>query len=587
MVRQMTPCAAISVAVLLALGMLVPASGSPADDGLMRLSVVYTNDIHGGIDRTGATFMNREFPPPLGGAPSAVTYIERLRERAREQGGHVLVIDQGDIFQGTPVGNFRKGEAVVEYFNHIDLDLWTVGNHDFDEGADNLWHLIEMSNMPVLSANMVWEETGELVEHVLPYVIKDYDGVKVAIIGLTTTDTPKMSFPDHVKGVRFLPEVETARKYVEEVREKGADIVFVSGHVGLPYDPEAAYQQMIEEEEEREAEEVREPLEGRKWGPSAMEISHSVPGIDVFVGGHIHKGFDKPWEEPSTHTLILQTYGRGSGVGHVDFLFDRETRSLAGYELPSYRGDLITLFEDEWWPDAETAAMVGELVAEAEQGMDVIIGFTDVDLTRGGEGETRMGNLVCDAMREEVSADFAFTNLGGIRDEIPAGPITPRQVFRVLPFGNSLMVYEIDGRLLKEIIEYRVSDDHHGVYMSGGRIAYNKTRPDYGRVTHFTIGGEQWLPDKTYRVVTSDFLAAGNAGLYMLPGIPEEQKMRTSTTCMDAAIHYIQRHSPIGNTLDGRWVRDDEAGIEPALAAAMEGMEPLAPPSEEGSGPYQ
>jgi 2',3'-cyclic-nucleotide 2'-phosphodiesterase (5'-nucleotidase family) len=587
MAGRTRPYGAIAVTAVLALALLVPSSGWATDDGLMRFSIVYTNDIHGGIDRSGATFMNREFPPPLGGAASAVTYIERLRERARERGDHVLVIDQGDIFQGTPVGNYRKGESVIEYFNHIGIDLWTVGNHDFDEGSENLWHLIEMSDMPVLSANMVWEETGEPVEQVRPYVIKDYDGVKVAIIGLTTTDTPKMAFPEHVQGVRFLPEIETARRYVAEVREKGADIVIVSGHMGLPYDPEAGYLKMIEEEEEREAEEVREPLEERKWGPSAMEISHYVPGIDVFVGGHIHKGFDKPWEEPSNHTLHVQTYGRGSGVGHIDVLINRETGSIAGYEHPSYRGDLITLFEDEWWPDPETSSMVGEMVAEAEQGMDAIVGHTDVDLTRGGEGETRMGNLVCDAMREEVSADFAFTNLGGIRDEIPAGPVTPRQVFRVLPFGNSLMVYEIDGRLLKEIIEYRVSDDHHGVYMSGGKIVYNKTRPDYDRVTHFTIGGEQWRPDEIYRVVTSDFLAAGNAGLYMLPGIPEEQKMRTSTTCMDAAVHYIQRHSPIGNTLDGRWVRDDQSELDPALVAAMEGMEPLVPPSEEAGGAYQ
>jgi 5'-nucleotidase/UDP-sugar diphosphatase len=586
MMRQKGLCSA-AAAVAIVLALLAPLPAASQDDGLMKLSVVFTNDIHGGIDPTGATFMSREFPPPLGGAASATTYIERLRERAREEGGHVLVMDQGDIFQGTPVGNYRKGEAVVEYFNHIDLDLWTVGNHDFDEGAENLWHLIAMSEMPVLSANLAWEETGEPIEYVKPYIIKEYDGVKIAIIGLTTTDTPKMAFPAHVAGVTFLPEIETARKYVQEVQDEGADLVFVSGHIGLPYDPEAAYWQMVEEEEEREAEEVREPLEERKWGPSAMEISHNVPGIDVFFAGHIHKGFDKPWEEPSTHTLIFQTYGRGTGVGHVDLLIDPETKSLAGYELPSYRGDLITLFEDEWWPDPETSTMVVELVEEAEQGMDAVIGHADVDLTRGGEGETRMGNLVCDAMREEVSADFAFTNLGGIRDEIPAGPITPRQVFRVLPFGNSLMVYEMGGRLLKEVIEYRVSNDHHGVYMSGGRIVYNKTRPDYDRITHFTIGGEEWQPDKTYRVVTSDFLAAGNAGLYMLPGIPDEQKMPTSTTCMDATVHYIQRHSPIGNTLDGRWVRDDEAEVEPALLAAMEGMEPLKPPAEEARGPYQ
>ena len=563
-------------------------SVAAADDGLLRLSVVFTNDIHGGIDPSGATFMNREFPPPLGGGASAAAYIGRLREAAAaDPDHHVLLIDQGDIFQGTPVGNFRDGEPVIEYFNHLGLDLWTVGNHDFDEGSENLWHLIDMSEMPVLSANLVWAETGELVEHVEPYIIKEYGSVKVGIIGLTTTDTPKMAFPDHVEAVAFLPEIETAEKYVAEVREAGADLVFISGHMGLPYDPEVAYQEMIEEEQEREDGDVREPVEESKWGPSVMELTHQVPGIDAFFGGHIHRGFDKPWEEPSTHTLCFQTYGRGSGVGHVDLLIDPDTKTLAGYETPSYRGDLITLFEDEWWPDAEMAGMIGDLVAEAEEGMDQVIGYADVDLTRGGEGETRMGNLVCDAMREEMVADFSFTNLGGIRDEIPAGPVTPRDVFKVLPFGNSITVFEMDGRLLKEVIEYRVSAGHHGVYMSGGEIVYSKSRPDYDRITHFTVGGEQWQPDRVYRVVTSDFLAAGNAGLYMLPTVPEEKKMRSSTTMRDAVVHYFQRHTPISVELDGRWVRDDAAEMNPALMSAMEGMEPLAPPDETGSGAYQ
>ncbi len=582
--RMMGRAAVGLAALVLLAATALPSAGAEGD--IARLTVLFTNDIHGGIDRSGATFMNREFPPPLGGGASAAAYIEKQRERAREEGGYVLVIDQGDIFQGTPVGNYRKGEAVVEYFNHIGLDLWTVGNHDFDEGSENLWKLIKMSEMPVLSANLVWAETGEPVEYVQPYVIKDYDGIKVAIIGVTTTDTPKMAFPEHVKDVAFLDEFETVRRYVKEVREKGADLVFVSGHIGLPYDPEAGYQKMIEEEEDREAEDVREPLEQRKWGPSAMEISHYIPGIDVFFGGHIHKGFDKPWEEPTNHTLHFQTYGRGSGVGHIDLLIDRPTRTLAGYELPSYRGVLTTLFEDEWWPDAETAAMIEERVDEAEAGMDRVIGYTDVDLTRGGEGETQMGNLVADAMREEVSADFAFTNLGGIRDEIPRGAITPRQVFKVLPFGNSLMVFEMDGRTLKEVIEYRVSNGHHGVYMSGGKIVYNKARPDYDRITHFEVGGEPWRPDRIYKVVTTDFLASGNAGLYMLPMIPEEKKMRTSTTCMDALVHYIERHTPIGNNIDGRWVRDDEAELSPELAEAMKGMEPLKPPESESGGAY-
>lgn len=578
--RMLTLSVVLTAALIAATAPAVSAD----DDGIMRLSVVFTNDIHGGIDPTGATFMNREFPPPLGGGASAAAYIDRLREQAASDKNHyVLVMDQGDIFQGTPVGNYTNGEAVIEYFNHIGVDLWTVGNHDFDEGADNLWHLVKMSDMPVLSANLVSAATGEPVEGIKPYIIKDFGGIKVGIIGITTTDTPKMAFPAHVESVEFLPEIETLNRYVHELRDAGVDVVIVSGHVGLPYDPEVSYKELMADEE-RDAERMQEPLEESKWGPGTMEIVHKVAGIDAFFGGHIHRGFDKPWVEPSTHTICAQTYGRGSGVGHLDLLINMKTKTVAGYETADYRGELITLFEDEWWPDAETAGMINDRIAEAESGMDEVIGYSETDLTRGGEGETRMGNLVCDAMREEMSADFSFTNLGGIRDEIPAGPVTPREVFRVLPFGNSIMVFEIDGRLLKEIIELRISDDHHGLYTSGGKIVYNKNRPDYDRITHFTIGGEQWEPDKTYRVITSDFLATGNAGLYMLPLVPEDKKMRSSTTMRDATIHYIRRHTPLHVETDGRWMRDDSSEMSPELAKAMEGMEPIAPPENIDSG---
>jgi 5'-nucleotidase/UDP-sugar diphosphatase len=159
-------------------------------------------------------------------------------------------------------------------------------------------------------------------------------------------------------------------------------------------------------------------------------------------------------------------------------------------------------------------------------------------------------------------------------------------VFRVLPFGNRLTIIEVDGRLLKEILEYRVSDDHHGLYIAGGRLVYSKTRPDYDRLVKLEIGGEPWSPERTYRIVTTDFLAAGNAGLYMLPGIPNERKITTSTTDMEAVVHYIRRHTPINVGTDGRWVRDDAAEMDPALAAAMEGMEPIAPPEGMEDGAY-
>ena len=118
------------------------------------------------------------------------------------------LLDAGDHIQGTLESDVSEGASIIAFYNFLGIDVATIGNHDFDEGYENLWKLIEESDMPVLSANLVWADSGEPVQYVKPYIIKNYDGIKVAIIGLTTTDTPKMAFPAHVEPVEFLDEIE-------------------------------------------------------------------------------------------------------------------------------------------------------------------------------------------------------------------------------------------------------------------------------------------------------------------------------------------------------------------------------------------
>jgi 2',3'-cyclic-nucleotide 2'-phosphodiesterase (5'-nucleotidase family) len=554
--------------------LIVTAPGLLAADkyeGAIKLVVIHTNDVHGGIDRSAATFMNPEFPPMLGGGAALTTYVDAVREQSREDGSIFLLMDSGDIFQGTPVGTGTKGTAVIEFMNQIGYDVWTLGNHEFDQGWENAKRLAELAEFPSLAANLVYEDTGEIVEFVEPYAIFERQGIRVGVVGLVTSETPKMSFPEHVEGLEFLPEVPVLREYIKELREeKDCDLVIGLFHAGLPYDVVTDYQKMMEQEEQGTAPlEAEERDEVYGWGTNTMEIVHQVEGLDIVFAGHIHKGYDHPWEDPDTHTLVFQTYGRGSGLEHIEFYIDAQTKSLIGYEEPSERGVLITLFEDQFWPEAEAESLIEYYVAQAEEGMDEVIGETVRDITRGGEGETLMGNLVCDAMLEATGADFAFTNLGGIRDEIVAGPITPRDVFQVLPFGNKLVVFTVDGELLKEIVEYRVSAGHHGLYIAGGEVVYNKTREDYDRLTRFMIQGKPWDPDATYKVATTDFLAQGNAGLTMLPDVPDEQKFYTGIATRDALINYIKKHSPIEVTYDGRWVRDDEATMSDSMRRAL------------------
>ncbi len=306
-------------------------------------------------------------------------------------------------------------------------------------------------------------------------------GVRIAIIGLTTTDTEKMSFPENIKNLDFLDEKESLTKYVKIVREEEqADIVIVLGHAGLPYDNIETYLTRYDNK--------GNPLFTERyavWGYDAQELAREVPGIDLFVGGHIHKGIPSPWIDPYTHTMVIQGYAYGSNLGWMTLTIDSETKSVSGYKLPALTdGLMITLFEEEFIPDAEISPIIEEQVAKAEEGMDEVVGYAAVNLTRTNyDAQSLVGNMIVDAMRNEVKADFAFLNLGGVRADIKAGPVTYRDIFEVMPFDNMLVSFTCDGEFLRRIIETRVEGSRHGLIVSGVNVVYSKKRPNYDRVT--------------------------------------------------------------------------------------------------------
>lgn len=529
------------------------------------LDILFTNDIHGGIDKYKATFMNPEFPPDLGGGGSAATYIKQVREKSNNKSRSNLLIDAGDFFQGHPIGTVSKGKNIIDYMNLIDYDLSVIGNHEYDIGEQNLIETLKNAEFPFLSCNIYRKGTDQLVEYVQPYLMIEKMGIKLGIIGVTTTDTDKMSFPDNIKNVEFRSAKEALLEYVPLVREQGADLIIVVGHMGLPYDPEPAY-------EARYLDPEGEYQKARYWGYDAQELAHEVPGIDVFFGGHMHKGFAEPWEDPVTHTLVMQGWAYGSSIGHVMLKIDKETRTLAGYDMPALReGLLVTLFEEQFIPDKAIEDTIQVMQERAEKGMDEYIGEAAVYLSRSGGGaQSLIGNLVCEAMLHMTDADFAFLNLGGIRDEIKKGPITYRDVFNVMPFDNQIVTFEATGKFLKEIIEMRVSGTRHGLRVAGVNVVFNKKRENYDRVTSLYIAGEPWQKDKIYRITTTDFLMQGNAGLAMLTKVPEKDITRVENNMRDVIVDYIKQNSPVTTQIDDRWVRDDKAELSQQLKEELE-----------------
>jgi 5'-nucleotidase/UDP-sugar diphosphatase len=525
------------------------------DSDEFTLHIFYSNDVHGGIVQQSAEFLNPEFPPNLGGGAAVMGIVKEAREQIKAAGDASLFIDSGDIFQGTLVGTLSKGKAMVEYMNLARYDACVPGNHDFDLGRDNLEELIKLSEFPWISCNIVEEASGKIWYPLKPYLVKEVNGIKIGFTGATTVGTETMSFPDNIKGLHFLPEIPALRKTVDQLRnQEKVDMVVAMVHTGLPYDEREGYQEL----QQTNYEEVKQ-----RGYANAMEIAHFVPGMDILLGGHLHRGYQEPWVDPQNHTICIQNYGNGGNLGWLKVQVDRSTRSIMGYDYPADRNSLMLLQEDEFWPDSAIAAYIQSQQDIYEEGFREVIGSTNTTLSRQGVGESPMYNLVTDAMRLRVKADFSFTNYGGIRADIKVGSITQEDIFRVLPFGNQIVEFQATGTFLKLIIEEKIKGNRRGMAISGGKITYNSTLPDGGRVTEFLVDGKPLQADQIYRVTTTDYLMEGNSGLAMLRDIPREAVAFTGILLRDAVIEYIQQNSPLQIQLEGRWNKKEDARPDP------------------------
>lgn len=532
---------------LLMIGSGLMMAGTYPEEDYQKITIIFTNDIHGGVDRMEARFMNPEFPPLIGGGAAVVHYIDAVREKAAKENVPVLVVDAGDFFSGRPIGSRTEGEAVIDYMNMAGYDAMTVGNHDFDQGLDVLKARAKQARFPFLGANIIQDSTGNVPEYLDPYVMVDAVGIRIAILGLSTTITPDLSFPDHVAGLTFLPEIETAQEWIPRLKEMGAELIVVETHAWTPYDRKEAYQQLLEDMRNK-------AIRPEKHGPNALEIAAMVPGIDIMFSGHVHRGFYEPYVDPVNHTLIFQNYANGTNVGHVNVYVHKETKELAGYDFAVDNSALITMVEDEFWLDEKADSILSAAKAKAEEGFHEVLTVLPQPLRRSSEGQSLLGNMICDAMTTVGDADVAFSNFGGVRADLNPGPLTPADLFNVLPFGNIITVFQVPGSFIQKLIEDRVSGNSRGMLVSGIKVTVDRRKPNGERVTIHSIQGEPFDPDKTYKLAISDYLAEGNSGYGRLTEISEDHRMNTGIMIRQALQEYITDHNGLKKTsVDDRW----------------------------------
>ncbi len=479
---------------------------------IQHILIVHTNDIHGSLVPGEAVWLDRNFPPPLANAPGALTVIRELRDSARIKGYGFLLLDGGDVFKGMPVGDFTRGQAVVDFFRVAGYDAVAPGNHDFDFGRQVLKEMVDSSGIPWIASNVRVKGTDTLPVFLRSGVIFERGGVKIGVFGLLTRYLGGMVAESLLGNLEVLPYYQVAREEVARLRQAGADIVVALNHIGYSHD---------------------------------RRLADSVPGIDAIIGAHSHTGVEPPDESPRTHTVIQQAYSKLSAVGVLDISFDTRSRRMVGYQ-----GRLIDLLGEEVLKDTWYSRRLDSIRQIAERGFDEVIGFSRRELTRGGFIETPVGNLITDAMREEFKTDIAIHNSAGIRANIPAGEVTYRHVYQVDPFGNTVVTGKYTGRQVREICEVSVNGHHAIFQVSGIKMTYTLRRPIGERVLAILVNGEPLDSNRVYTVATNSYLAAGS-GDYRV--FAEGDSLEDSFLPLrDCIVNFIRRHSPVDARVEGR-----------------------------------
>ena len=524
------------------------AAPAAAARATVRLDVMFTSDVHGHLGEEAATFLNPEFPPPLGGGAAAAGYIARARVAAEAAGGHVLLFDSGDWFTGTPLGQSTKGAAVIDYMNRQRYDASAIGNHDFDQGRAVPESLAHRARFPILAANLFDRATGRRVDWASDVKWCQAGPIRIAVLGYITEATPEMSFEKNVAGLEFRPVIDMMPRDVARVRAEGADLVFVLLHQGLPWagDLETAYQRMVAREA---AGELRHP------GMDAMELARAVPGVDAWFTGHTHQGYERPWEDPVTHSLVFEPYANGSSLGHVTFTIDAATRQITGWDTHFDRGALLTLLGEDVEPDTTEERLLSLQVEEAERGLHVVVGHTLVPLENGPAESALLGFVMADAFREALGADVAIQNTGGVRGRLRQGPITARDLLDVAPFGNDMVLIRMPGAMLRGILEDRLRGRAGGLFVSGLRVRFDLARLDGQRIVDVRVGGAPLDTTRTYTVATTNYLAEGNSGLDRLRALLPEDVAPAGFTDREVLERYLRAHDPLRVVNDGRWQR--------------------------------
>ncbi|EGQ8680088.1 bifunctional UDP-sugar hydrolase/5'-nucleotidase [Vibrio parahaemolyticus] len=530
---------ALSAAILAS---LAGCASQPAHewnaDTTYKLTVLHTNDHHGRFWQN----KHGEY-----GMAARKTLIDDLRDEIQVEGGSVLLLSGGDINTGVPESDLQDAEPDFKGMSKIGYDAMALGNHEFDNPLDVLFKQQGWANFPMLSANIYDKKTGKRLFQ--PYAMFNKQGIKIAVIGLTTEDTAKLGNPEFIGQVDFRDPKAEAKELIAELKKtENPDLIFAVTHMGHYENGNRG---------------INAP------GDVALARYLNEGDLDMIVGGHsqepvcmegpnvIKKNF-KPGDEcqpdQQNGTYIVQAHEWGKYVGRADYEFRNGELSMVSYDLIPVNlkkkinvdGQSQRVFvQDEITQDKAMLDFLRPFQEKGQSQLNVKIAESngklegDRDVVRFQQ--TNLGRLIATAHMERAKADFAVMNSGGVRDSIEAGDITYKDVLTVQPFGNMVSYVDMSGQ---EVLDYlnivATKPVDSGAYAQFAGISM---RIENDKVTNVFIGNKQLRLDGRYRFTVPSYNASGGDGYPKIDTHPGY--VNTGFTDAEVLKDYLESHSPI------------------------------------------
>ncbi|MFW1085890.1 bifunctional UDP-sugar hydrolase/5'-nucleotidase UshA [Vibrio parahaemolyticus] len=507
-------------------------------DTTYKLTVLHTNDHHGRFWQN----KHGEY-----GMAARKTLIDDLRDEIQAEGGSVLLLSGGDINTGVPESDLQDAEPDFKGMSKIGYDAMALGNHEFDNPLDVLFKQQDWANFPMLSANIYDKKTGKRLFQ--PYAMFNKQGIKIAVIGLTTEDTAKLGNPEFIGQVDFRDPKAEAKELIAELKKtENPDLIFAVTHMGHYENGNRG---------------INAP------GDVALARYLNEGDLDMIVGGHsqepvcmegpnvIKKNF-KPGDEcqpdQQNGTYIVQAHEWGKYVGRADYEFRNGELSMVSYDLIPVNlkkkinvdGQSQRVFvQDEITQDKAMLDFLRPFQEKGQSQLNVKIAESNGKLEGDRDAvrfqQTNLGRLIATAHMERAKADFAVMNSGGVRDSIEAGDITYKDVLTVQPFGNMVSYVDMSGQ---EVLDYlnivATKPVDSGAYAQFAGISM---RIENDKVTNVFIGNKQLRLDGRYRFTVPSYNASGGDGYPKIDTHPGY--VNTGFTDAEVLKDYLESHSPI------------------------------------------